>query len=182
MDSKTLWQVCLRLLQAPPHPPPPPISIIPPLLRNNISFIYYIRPYITLATVGVVKQQKSMSCCCECYMSRPPHPPNHVWLRERTKVTSWVASAGSRGDGGVPTAHWQTGARRRWVISAALQPLNSGERAITHPAGGWVGFGDPLDDMENLAFTRIRSQDRPACIELRYRLHYPGRQVNCKDY
>jgi len=85
------------------------------------------------------------------------------------------------GDGGVPTAHWQTDARRSWVISASLQPLNSGERAITHLAGGWVCFGARLDGIGNLAFTRIRSQDRPARIELLYQLHYPGRQVNCKD-
>ena len=60
------------------------------------------------------------------------------------------------------------------MISANLQPLNSGERAITHLAGGWVGFGTRLDGMENLASTRIRSLDRPARIELLYRLHYPN--------
>jgi len=116
-------------------------------------------------------------------MPRPPHLPNHVWLRVRPKVTPWVASAGTRGDGAVPTTHWQTGAAgRRWVIIAALQPLNSGERAITHLACGLVGFGAGLDGMANLASTRIRSQDCPARIEFLYRLHYPGRQVNCEDY
>ena len=152
------------------------------MLSNYISFIYCNWHYIILATVGAIKQQKSLSCCCECYMSRPPHPPNHVWLRVRLKVTPWDACEGTRGDGGIPPTHRQTGARRSWVIIAVLQPLNSGDRAITHLAGGWVGFGARLDGMENLASTRIRSLDRPARIELLYRVHYSDRQANCKDY
>jgi hypothetical protein len=176
LDNRKLWQGCLRLLHS------SPASIIPPLLRNHISFIYYNRHYIILATVGVIKQRKSLSCCCECYMPRPPHPPNHVWLRVRLKVTPWEACAGTRGDGGIPPTHWSTGARRKWVISAALQPLNSGDRAITHLAGGWVSYGARLDGMKNLASARIWSLGRPAPIDLIYRLHYPDRQVNCKDY
>ena len=68
------------------------------------------------------------------------------------------------------------------MISAARLPLNSGERAITHLAVRWVGLGARLDGMGNLASTRIRVLDRPSRIELLYRLHYPGRPVNCKDY
>ena len=57
------------------------------------------------------------------------------------------------------------------------------ETASTHRADGWVGLSGPrLDDMENLASTRIRSLERPARIELLYRLHYPGLLVNSKDY
>jgi hypothetical protein len=115
-------------------------------------------------------------------MSRPPHPSNHVCLRVRLRVATSDACAGTRADGGIPTTHWQTGARRKWVISVALQRLNSGEGANTHLAGGWVDLGARLDGMENLASTRIRSLDRPARIELLYRLHYPGHQVYCKDY
>jgi hypothetical protein len=43
--------------------------------------------------------------------------------------------------------------------------LLSGKKPDTHCVGGWVGPRAGLDPEENLAFTGIRSSDRPARSE-----------------
>jgi len=54
MENTKLWKGFLRSLQS------SPFIIIPPLLRNYSSFIYYNRHYINLVKIGVIKQQKSV--------------------------------------------------------------------------------------------------------------------------
>jgi hypothetical protein len=58
-----------------------------------------------------------------------------------------------------------------WVVKATPWPLYRRERAGARCIGGLVG---PRAGVENLASTRIRSLNRPACIESLYRLRRPG--------
>jgi hypothetical protein len=62
-----------------------------------------------------------------------------------------------------------------WVINAALRLLYPREKDLvrTVQEAGWAP-GPVWMSAENLAPTRIRSLDRPARIELLYRLRYPG--------
>ena len=47
-------------------------------------------------------------------------------------------------------------------------------RMTTHGTAGWMGPESVWTGAENLAFTGIRSPDRPAQSESAFRLHHPA--------
>jgi hypothetical protein len=48
-----------------------------------------------------------------------------------------------RGDESIASAHSKPGARRIWLGSATLRPLDPRKRHVTNCAGGWVGLCTP---------------------------------------
>ena len=68
-----------------------------------------------------------------------------------------------------------------WVVSTTPRPLYLRVRPGTHRTGGWVGPRAGRPDRpwsaEDLAFTGIRSPDRPARSESLYPLNYRGPRI-----
>jgi hypothetical protein len=58
--------------------------------------------------------------------------------------------------------------------SHASGDLSPEKRPISHSTGGWVGPRADLDGYRKSRPTGIRSPDRPARVNLLYRLRYPG--------
>jgi hypothetical protein len=98
-----------------------------------------------------------------------------VILRKvKVKVHPCTGRTAHRGSRGIALPYHDHDTRRGWGVSVTPRPLftsRKGPVPIVEEAGWAPGL--VWSGVENLAPTRIRSPDRPACSHLLYRLRYP---------